>query len=585
MKVVGRSGGHYNASTPTALEQPNGCRGGSFFLLPQELCPPPGHWAGTSQRGNSTLMGELIHECGVAAVFHAAGQPVSALAPISGDVNSVARLIPRMLLDMQNRGQLAAGMSSFHPGRKALLKTHKELGTVAEAFRLNHRAKFESIMRGQDGPAAIGHVRYATCGASDRSYAQPFEREHGRKAKWFAFAFNGQITNYQALKRELLEQGDYHLKRETDTEILMHLLSHELQGESGTSTDWRGVFNRLSDRLDGAYNIVLVTAAGDLVVARDPLGFRPLCIAENGPLFAAASESVPLSNLGFTNVQSLDPGTLVVANQDGIRTERFAASPRRSHCFFEWIYFANVASTLDDRSVYLSRASLGEELASLEDVPLDADTIVVPVPDTAKAAADAMAFSLGVRSVEGLMRNRYVGRTFIEGNADRAAKARLKYTPLPEVLAGKRVLLVEDSIVRSTTMRALVHEIRDRGGAREIHLRVACPPIIAPCFYGIDMSRRAELFATKFADQPDGGVSVEAQAKMAKELGADSLRYLPVKSIARAVSLASEHLCQACITGNYPSAAGQRLYQIDADESGHANGSGGVRAYELASSG
>jgi len=526
-------------------------------------------------------MGELIHECGVAAVFHAAGQPVSALAPISGDVNSVARLVPRMLLDMQNRGQLAAGMSSYHPGRKALLKTHKELGTVAEAFRLNHRAKFESIMRGQDGPVAIGHVRYATCGGADRSYAQPFEREHGRKTKWFSFAFNGQITNYQALRRELLEQGDYHLKRETDTEILMHLLSHELQGQNGTSTDWQGVFSRLSDRLDGAYNIVLVTAAGDLVVARDPLGFRPLCIAEHGPLFAAASESVPLSNLGFKNVHSLDPGTLIVANRDGIRVERFAASPRRAHCFFEWIYFANVASTLDDRSVYLSRASLGEELARLEDVPLDADTIVVPVPDTAKAAADAMAFSLGVRSVEGLMRNRYVGRTFIEGNADRAAKARLKYTPLPEVLAGKRVLLVEDSIVRSTTMRALVHEIRDRGGAREIHLRVACPPIIAPCFYGIDMSRRAELFATKFVDQVDGFVSIEAQARMAKELGADSLRYLPVDAIARSVSLSPDHLCRACITGSYPSAAGQRLYQIDADESGHANGSGGVRAYEL----
>ncbi|MHC5544951.1 amidophosphoribosyltransferase, partial [Singulisphaera rosea] len=245
----------------------------------------------------------------------------------------------------------------------------------------------------------------------------------------------------------------------------------------------------------------------------------------------------------------------------------FAPPTRRAHCFFEWIYFANVASTLDDRSVYLSRAVLGEELARLEDVPRDAETIVVPVPDTAKAAADAMAFSLGVRSVEGLMRNRYVGRTFIEGNADRAAKARLKYTPLPEVLSGKRVLLVEDSIVRSTTMRALVHEIRDRGGAREIHLRVACPPIIAPCFYGIDMSRRSELFAARFVDRPDGMVSIEAQARMAKELGADSLRYLPVESIARSVGLSSDHLCRACITGSYPSPTGQRLYQLDANES------------------
>ena len=290
-------------------------------------------------------------------------------------------------------------------------------------------------------------------------------------------------------------------------------------------------------------------------MARDPLGFRPLCIAEDGPLFAAASESVPLGEprlQGHPLARAGHAGRRQPRRRPDRAVRRLAAST--AHCFFEWIYFANVASTLDDRSVYLSRAALGKELARLEDVPLDADTIVVPVPDTAKAAADAMAFALGLPSVEGLMRNRYVGRTFIEGTADRAAKARLKYTPLPEVLAGKRVLLVEDSIVRSTTMRALVHEIRDRGGAREIHLRVACPPIIAPCFYGIDMSRRDELFATRFADLPDGGVSEEAQQRMAKELGADSLRYLPVEAIARSVSLSSDRLCRACITGEYPTA-------------------------------
>ena len=194
------------------------------------------------------------------------------------------------------------------------------------------------------------------------------------------------------------------------------------------------------------------------------------------------------------------------------------------------------------------------------------------MPDTAKAAADAMAFALGVPSVEGLMRNRYVGRTFIEGTADRAAKARLKYTPLPEVLAGKRVLLVEDSIVRSTTMRALVHEIRDRGGAREIHLRVACPPIIAPCYYGIDMSRKDELFATPYVDRPGRrGLGRRPRQRMAKELGADSLRYLPVEAIARSVGLSSERLCRACITGQYPTETGQDLYQLENDPS-HAPG-------------
>jgi amidophosphoribosyltransferase len=529
-------------------------------------------------------MGELHHECGVAAVYHAAGRGVSSLAPVQGDVNSVARLVPRMLLDMQNRGQLAAGMASFRPDRNALINTHKEVGTVAESFRLNHREEFEAIMTQVDGPVAIGHVRYATCGGNDRSDAQPFERDHGRKAKWFAFAFNGQLANYEELKEELLDKGDYHLKRNTDTEIIMHSLAYELQAED-QDPDWVGVFGRISERFDGAFNIVLITAHGELVVVRDPHGFRPLCVAEHGPLFGAASESVPLANLGFRNIHSLEPGTLVVANRKGIRTERYAPSPKQSHCFFEWIYFANVASTLDDRSVYLSRAALGKELARLEDVPLDADTIVVPVPDTAKAAADAMAFALGVPSVEGLMRNRYVGRTFIEGTADRAAKARLKYTPLPEVLAGKRVLLVEDSIVRSTTMRALVHEIRDRGGAREIHLRVACPPIIAPCYYGIDMSRRDELFATPYIDEVAGGVSAAAQERMARELGADSLRYLPVEAIARSVSLSPDRLCRACITGQYPTETGQYLYQIELKGSGAAPGGSAGRAYEPVKSG
>ncbi len=528
-------------------------------------------------------MGDLHHECGVAAVYHAAGKPVSSLAPIAGDVNSVARLVPRMLLDMQNRGQLAAGMSSFRPDRSALIKTHKDIGTVAEAFRLNHREEFEAIMEGVDGPLAIGHVRYATCGGNDRSDAQPFERDHGRKTKWFAFAFNGQLANYDALKDELLAQGDYHLKRNTDTEIIMHSLAYELQSED-KDPDWVGVFGRISERFDGAYNIVLITAYGELVVVRDPLGIRPLCVAEHGPLFGVASESVPLANLGFRNIRSLEPGTLAVAGPGGVRIERFAPSPNQAHCFFEWIYFANVASTLDDRSVYLSRSALGKELARLEDVPLDADTIVVPVPDTAKAAADAMAFALGIPSVEGLMRNRYVGRTFIEGTADRAAKAKLKYTPLPEVLSGKRVLLVEDSIVRSTTMRALVHEIRDRGGAREIHLRVACPPIIAPCYYGIDMSRKSELFATPFVDHEGEGVSIAAQARMAKELGADSLRYLPVEAIARSVDLESNRLCRACITGRYPTETGQALYQLENGNPSGKNGSNGHRAYESTSS-
>jgi amidophosphoribosyltransferase len=470
-----------------------------------------------------------------------------------------------MLLDMQNRGQLAAGMSTFHPDRGFLIETYKQLGTVAEAFRMNRRIKFESLMERLDGSAGIGHVRYATCGLEDRSDAQPFERTHGRKSKWFAFAFNGQLANYQSLRREFLIKGDYHLQRDTDTEIIMHAVSQELADE-GPSPDWARLFGRLAERFDGAYNIVLLSAHGEIVVVRDPLGVRPLATAQDGPLFAAASESVPLSNLGFENVRSLEPGTLAVASDQGVRYERFAPARTSAHCFFEWIYFANVASNLDDRSVYLSRAALGRELAALETVPPGPDLVVVPVPDTAKAAADAMAYALELPSVEGLMRNRYVGRTFIESGDNRQSKVRAKYTPLPEVLSGKRVLLVEDSIVRSTTLRALVQEMRKKGGAREIHLRIASPPIIAPCFYGIDMSTRDELIAPKYADLPNGELSAEAQDRLARELGADSLRYLPVEALARSIGLAPNRLCLACVTGQYPTPTGQALFQRQLDE-------------------
>ncbi len=519
-------------------------------------------------------MSELHHECGVAAIYHLPGREVSPLCPEQGP-DEVSRLMPRMLLDIQNRGQLSAGMTTFHPDRNQLIETYKELGGVSEVFRLSHREKSEALMRRYAGRAAIGHVRYATCGAEDRNYAQPFERSHVQKHKWFSFGFNGQLANYQELRELLLADDDNHLARDTDTEIIMHAIGRELS--SNARPTLLEIMRSVSRRFDGAYCLSLLNALGDMLVARDPWGLRPLCWAKEGLLFAAASESVALLNLGFSadNIQSLEPGHCITIINGKFELQRFAPTPSRAHCFFEWIYFANVASTMDDRSVYLSRKRLGEELARLETLTVDADTIVVPVPDTSKAAADAMAFKLGVPSHEGLIRNRYTGRTFIEGSSNRRRKVETKYTPLREVLDGKRVLLVEDSIVRSTTMQVLVNRIRELGGAKEIHVRVACPPIIAPCFYGIDMSTVGELFAPQFMH--GGPLTDEVQARMAKQLGADSLRYLPVESIARAVGFESDELCQACITAEYPTPAGQRLYRIALDNAGC---DGGARTYE-----
>jgi amidophosphoribosyltransferase len=331
-----------------------------------------------------------------------------------------------------------------------------------------------------------------------------------------------------------------------------------------------------------------------MLVARDRLGLKPLCYAIDGPLFAAASESVALLNLGFPSesIQSLAPGEAVTITDGQLRIERFSDTTRHAHCFFEWIYFANVASTLDERSVYLSRKALGEELARLEVLPIqhgseqadgELETVVVPVPDTSKAAADAMAYRLGVPSVEGLIRNRYTGRTFIESGSNRARKAALKYTPLPEVLEGKRVLLVEDSIVRSTTMRVLISKVRQIGKAKEIHVRVACPPIVAPCFYGIDMSTIGELFAPRFLqDEPVAGKLARERVfrAMAAEIGADSVRYLPVASIARAIEKPADQLCQACITSEYPTSCGQQLYEIALENFRDKRDGGNGRTYE-----
>ncbi len=522
-------------------------------------------------------MDELHHECGVAALYYMPGH--ADRSPVwSGDPDQISRLMPRMLLDLQNRGQLAAGMATYNPERDQLIDTYKEVGSVIEAFRINHPHKYASIMEEFAGRAAIGHTRYATCGATTRSYAQPFERRHGCKWKWFAFAFNGQLTNFAELRQQLLSNHNYHLTRENDTEVIMHYLAHEMRGDD--RSDLVDVFRRLAAKFDGAYNLVFLNAMGDMVVLRDPLGIRPLVYAHDGPVFGAASESVALQNLGFRDIRSLEPGHMILIQNGKLEVHQFAESKRKAHCFFEWIYFANVSSTLDDRSVYLSRSRLGQELAkqekSLGRVPLDPeDTVVVPVPDTGKAAADAMAFDLGIPSVEGLIRNRYIGRTFIEG-ANRADKVRLKFTPLREVLSGKRVLLVEDSIVRSTTLKSLLHHLRDQGGAREIHVRVACPPIIAPCFYGIDMSTVKELFAPKF--MAGHSPTVAEQDAMAADLGADSLFYLPADAVARCIDLPPETLCRACVTGEYPTDNGVQMYQLALRN--HAAGTSDGRTYD-----
>jgi amidophosphoribosyltransferase len=507
-------------------------------------------------------MDEIKHECGVVTLYHAGDGRVSEVWP--GKPDELSFKVPRMLQDLQNRGQLSAGFSTFNPDRPQLIDTYRELGPVSEALKLNHAHKHKEIMKTYAGRSVIGHVRYATDGPTTRAYAQPFERRHGCKWKWFTFAFNGNIANVEELRKEVLALNDYHLVRENDTEVLMHLISHALRGDH--APDLITVFTELTQKLDGAYTLAFLNALNEMVILRDPLGLRPLCYASDGPVFAAASESVALLNMGFQNIKSLEPGGLILLRpgQEPL-LHRYAPRRNPAHCFFEWIYFANVASVLDDRSVYLSRAKLGEELAELEGQLQmfnihDGNTVVVPVPDTGKAAADAMAYKLGIPSVEGLIRNRYVGRTFIEPD-NRVDKVRQKFTPLREVLEGKRIILVEDSLVRSTTLKTLLSFLRDAAGVKEIHVRIACPPIVGPCYYGINMASRRELYAPKFMK---GRVpTLSEQNAMAIDLGADSLIYLPLDSVARCIDLPESHLCRGCLTTEYPTPTGNQRYALD----------------------
>ncbi|MBT3604846.1 MAG: amidophosphoribosyltransferase [Candidatus Latescibacteria bacterium] len=499
---------------------------------------------------------DLKHECGVAALYWL--NPSNDDEKTDDDFENVAALMPAMLLDLQNRGQLASGYSAYNPNQEQIINTTKDLGGVTEAFRMSHQGKHKSIISENAGIAAIGHTRYATSGEDDVRYAQPFERQHGRLWKWFAMAFNGNLANYTALRERLLSKRGYHFTLNIDTEIIMHTLAYQLRGER--KPDLVKVMKALSNDFDGAYNIAFLDALGRMVVSRDPLGLRPMCWGQKGRLFAAANESTALVNLGITDVHHLEPGEMLLVENGQLSKMRYTKPVPKKRCFFEWVYFSNVASEIDGQSVYKTRADTGRLLAEKEDKIIDKDSIVVPVPDTAKAAADAFAYHLNIPCMEGIIRNRYVGRTFIQPKTMRTASAKSKYTPLASVLSGKRIFLVEDSVVRSLTMRTLVKQLRELGNAAEIHLRVACPPIIAPCFYGIDMSTLNELFAPKHIPaRYNGTLDEKTLKKMADDLEVDSLRYLNVSDLGPSLNCDNDTLCLGCVTGKHPTTWGKKL--------------------------
>ncbi|MBX3247411.1 MAG: amidophosphoribosyltransferase [Myxococcales bacterium] len=425
------------------------------------------------------------------------------------------------LHSLQHRGQEACGIATSNGDQ---LFVHRGLGLVQDVFNAE-------VIERLPGSRAIGHVRYSTAGGSHIKNAQPLavDSVHGS----LAVAHNGNLTNYDALRRELEELGSI-FTSSSDTEVFVHLIARSRQPT---------MVDRVADalaRVEGAYSLVFLSAE-QLVAVRDPHGFRPLCLGTVGDGHVVASEPSAFGLIGGEYVRDVKPGEMLVVDSFGLRSLfPFAGDRPRHSCIFEHIYFARPDAHFDGISVYAARKRMGAVLA--EEQPVDAD-VVIPVPDSGVAAALGFSERTGIPFELGLIRSHYVGRTFIEPSQSiRHFGVRLKLHPVTSVLQGKRVAVVDDSIVRGTTSRKIVRMVRD-AGAKEVHLRISSPPTAWPCFYGIDTPNRRELIASQHSAEEVAGY-----------VTADSLGYLSVPGLHRAVhgDASPVGYCDACFSGNYP---------------------------------
>ena len=422
------------------------------------------------------------------------------------------------LYALQHRGQEAAGIAASDSSR---IRLHKGPGLVSQVF--SDRTRLDRL----SGAAAIGQNRYSTTGSSSATNAQPILIEYKRGQ--LAGAHNGNLVNAAALRRAMEEDGSI-FQTTTDSEVVLHLIARSREPTLGDA-----VAESLRQTV-GAY-CFLFLSADQLIAARDPFGWRPLCFGKLGDATVVASESCALDIIGAEYVRSLEPGEMMTVDSGGIHSQRLPAAPRRAFCIFEYIYFSRPDSWVYGQKVDKIRRGFGRRLARESPAPAD---IVIAVPDSANTAALGYAEAAGLRFEIGLIRNHYVGRTFIAPyQHERDLDVRIKFNPVGGVLRGKRVVVVEDSIVRGTTLRKLIRMVRS-AGAVEVHVRVSSPPVRCPCFYGIDMSTPEELIASSH--------TVE---EIRDFIGADSLRYLSVDGMLGVVPSPPD-MCTACFTGEYP---------------------------------
>ena len=448
--------------------------------------------------------GHPRHECGVFAVY---GHPEAARVSFFG------------LFALQHRGQESAGIVSSDG---CSVWEHKGMGLVSEVFHEENLSKLKGYL-------AIGHVRYSTTGSSVLANAQPFLAHHGDE--YYAIGHNGNLTNTQNLRTTLEDRGSI-FQSTMDTEVFIHLMAPHVK--DGLEEALIKAFSQV----EGAYSLVMMTRH-KIIAARDPQGFRPLCLGRIDGGWVIASETCAFDLVGATYIRDVEPGEIIIIDETGLKSLRPFSAAKRAHCIFELIYFARPDSQVFGQNVYLCRKRLGRRLA--EEYRPEAD-ICMPFPDSGNYAALGYAEKSGIPFEMGMIRNHYVGRTFIQpSQAMRDFGVRVKLNPVRPLLEDKRVVIVEDSIIRGTTSRNRVRNLRENG-VKEIHMVISCPPTRHPCPYGIDFSAKGELVASQKGD-------VE---KIAAFVGLDSLYYLSLAGMVEATGMTMDDFCLACYTGDYP---------------------------------
>jgi amidophosphoribosyltransferase len=451
--------------------------------------------------------------CGVFAVY---GLP------------EAARLTQLGIYALQHRGQESAGIAVSDG---SIVSCHKGMGHVNEVFNAG-------ILNGLPGHIAIGHTRYSTSGDTDLRNAQPLTVSCQKGQ--VALAHNGNLVNAAQIRRELESRGDI-FQTTSDTEVILHYFARSKQ---------TGIPESLADALDrvqGAYSLVALFRESVYGV-RDPRGFRPLCIGRLGDGYVLASETCAFDLINASYLRDVEPGEMVILDRRGMTSLRFSPPSQPARCVFEHVYFSRPDSLVFGRSVQVSREMLGRLLA--QEQPAEAD-LVVPVPDSGVPAAIGFTQESGIPLKMALIRNHYVGRTFIEpSQANRDLGVKLKLNPVRSLIEGQRVVLVDDSIIRGTTSRKIVRLVRD-AGAREVHMRISCPPTISPCFYGVDTPTRQELIA-----------ATHSIDEIRSYIEADSLGYLSLEGMLRAVGDQRGTYCLACYTANYPTTVQERLITL-----------------------